>query len=57
MHNELQLLNICHSHSVIVDFNLNALKSLNVAFTPKPYILFFNIGIIRTFTYVHSVES
>ena len=32
-----QLLNICHRYSIIVDLNLNALKSFCFAFTPKPY--------------------
>ena len=34
-----QLLNICHRYSIIVDLNLNALKSFCFAFTPKPYKL------------------
>ena len=31
-----QLLNICYRYRIIVDLNLNALKSLCFAFTPKP---------------------
>ena len=34
-----QLLYICHRYSIIVDLNLNALKSFCFAFTPKPYNL------------------
>ena len=30
-----ELLNICHSYSITVDVNFNALKSFCVAFTPK----------------------
>ena len=35
-----QLLNICHRYSIIVDLNVNVLKSFCFAFTPKPYKLY-----------------
>ena len=35
------LLNICHSYSITVDVNFNALKSFCVAFTPKLFKLRF----------------
>ena len=34
-----QLLNICHSHSIIVDLNFNAQKSFCFAFTLKLFKL------------------
>ena len=52
-----ELLNICHSYSIIVDLNLNAKKSFCVAFTPRlfklslPYLHINNIPI----SYVDSV--
>ena len=36
-----ELLNICHSYSITVDVNFNALKSFCVAFTPKLFKLRF----------------
>ena len=36
---QLQLLNICHRYSIIVDLNFNALKSFCFAFTPRFYQL------------------
>ena len=36
-----ELLNICHSYSITVYVNFNALKSFCVAFTPKLYKLRF----------------
>ena len=36
-----ELLNICHSYSITVDVNFNALKSFCVAFTPKFFKLRF----------------
>ena len=36
-----ELLNLCHSYSITVDVNFNALKSFCVAFTPKLFKLRF----------------
>ena len=38
-----ELLNICHSYSITVDVNFNALKSFCVAFTPKLFKLQFPV--------------
>ena len=45
-----ELLNMCHSYSITVDVNFNALKSFCVAFTPKLFKLRFtelNINLIQ----------
>ena len=53
-----ELLNICHSYSIIVDLNFNAKKSFCFAFTPRlfklslPYLHINNIPI----SYVDSVK-
>ena len=53
-----ELLNICHSYSIIVDLNFNPKKSVCFAFTPRlfklslPYLQINNIPI----SYVDSVK-
>ena len=44
----MELLNICHRYSVIVDLNFNALKSFCIAFTPKSFKLSFSKLYINT---------
>ena len=53
-----EVLNICHSYSITVDLNFNALKSFYVAFTPKLFKLRFpelNIN-AALITYTDSIK-
>ena len=53
-----ELLNICHSYSIIVDFNFNAKKSFCFAFTPRLFKLSLPYLHINTIpiSYVDSVK-
>ena len=51
-----QLLNIFHRYSIIVDLNINALKSFCFAFTPKPYKLCLPCLHIMPLVYIDSIK-